>query len=295
MVYDRKVQEYAGKIAGECGVTASLGIDAGEAEKNLETVAGICRFLMSCGADRDALLLAVGGGTVTDVAGLAAALYKRGISVAFVPTTLLSMVDAAYGGKNGVNLDCYKNMVGTFLQPEFVYRDISCLATLPRREFLSGAAELLKTFLIGDASLYAETVDVLRREDIDWRHLDELVGQAVAIKLRIVNADPYDNGERHKLNLGHTFAHAIEWYEHQRGVECPLTHGEAVAIGIIQSASLCNESLAGRLRSDFRACGLPVDLPYPLDELMPAMENDKKNGEGEIRFVLIHDIADITY
>ena len=293
MVYDRNVEEYADRIAGEENIEAAMSIEGGEGFKDIETVLDICRFLLGVGAEKDALLLAVGGGTVTDAAGLAASLYKRGIRVAFIPTTLLSMVDAAYGGKNGVNLDGYKNMVGTFLKPEFVHRDVSVLKTLPRREFVSGSAELLKTFLIGSESLYEEAVGVLSADEIDMDALDRLIGEAVMIKESIVAADPFDTGERHKLNLGHTFAHAIEWYQSTTGASDPMTHGEAVAVGIIQAAAMCDESLAGRLKADFASCGLPVDLPCPIGELMPAMSKDKKNSEGRIGYVLLEKIGKV--
>lgn len=293
MVYDRNVEEYADRIAGEENIEAAMSIEGGEGFKDIETVLDICRFLLGVGAEKDALLLAVGGGTVTDAAGLAASLYKRGIRVAFIPTTLLSMVDAAYGGKNGVNLDGYKNMVGTFLKPEFVHRDVSVLKTLPRREFVSGSAELLKTFLIGSESLYEEAVGVLSADEIDMDALDRLIGEAVKIKESIVAADPFDTGERHKLNLGHTFAHAIEWYQSTTGASDPMTHGEAVAVGIIQAAAMCDESLAGRLKADFASCGLPVELPCPIGELMPAMSKDKKNSEGRIGYVLLEKIGKV--
>ena len=293
MVYDRNVEYYADKVAGESEIEASLGIDAGEAFKDMDTVLDICRFLIGMGADRDSLLLAIGGGTLTDMAGMAASIYKRGIRVAFVPTTLLSMVDAAHGGKNGVNLDGYKNVVGSFLTPEFVHTDVSLLRTLPRREFLSGAAELLKTFLIADASLYEEGVKVLSESKPDYRSLGRLIEEAVKIKEEFVAEDPYDRGVRKKLNLGHTFAHAIEWYERTHDVGDPMTHGEAVAVGIIASAKMCNEALAARLEKDFLSCGLPVSLPYSVEELMPAMRLDKKNSGGQIRYVLLEGIGEV--
>ena len=293
MIYDTNVEGFADGIAGENDVEVSMGIEAGEDFKDMDAVLDICRFLLGVGADRDSLLLAVGGGTVSDTAGLAASLYKRGIRVAFVPTTLLSMVDAAYGGKNAVNLDGYKNIIGSFLQPEFVHRDISVLKTLPRREFVSGSAELLKAFLIGSETLYEEAVGVLSAEKMDWKALDRLIGEAVRIKEEIVAGDPFDKGDRHRLNLGHTFAHAIEWYERSTGVADPMTHGEAVAAGIIRAAGMCDEALAVRLAEDFTACGLPVDIPYPMESLMPAMLGDKKNTEGQIRYVLLEKIGKV--
>jgi len=293
MVYDRSVEDFADKLAEEADIEATMAIEAGEENKTLSLVEDICRFLMAVGADRDALLLGVGGGTTTDAVGLAAAIYKRGIHVAFVPTTLLAMVDAAHGGKNGVNLDACKNALGSFLKPDFVHEDFSVLKTLPQRELRSGTAELLKTFLIADRQLYEEAVQVLSRKSVDLERLGKLVGEAVRIKDEIVSRDPLDRGERHKLNLGHTFAHAIEWYERNNGVRTPMTHGEAVAVGIVQVAKMTSETLASRLAADLSSCGLPTELPYPLEELRPAMLNDKKNKGGDISYVLIEDIGKV--
>lgn len=291
LVYDREVEDFADRLAAGEDIEATMAIEAGEDNKTLDLVEDICRFLLAVEADRDALILGVGGGTTTDAVGLAASLYKRGIHVAFVPTTLLAMVDAAYGGKNGVNLDACKNAIGSFLKPDFVYRDMSVLKTLPRREFLSGAAELLKTFLIADAVLYAKAVEVLSQKTAEPAELERLIDAAVAIKEDIVSKDYLDKGERHKLNLGHTFAHAIEWYERTNGVKSPMTHGEAVAVGIVQAARMGSEALATRIASDFTACGLPTALPYPLEDLWPAMLNDKKNNGGSIGYVVLEDIG----
>lgn len=290
MVYDQNVEDLAQDIACKAGIDVCLGIEATEGCKTLDTVQDICRFLMAFGAERDALLLCVGGGTTSDIAGFAAASYKRGIRWAVIPTTLLSMVDASIGGKTGVNVDCYKNMMGAFHLPEFVCPAYEALLTLPEREYRSGAAEMLKTFLLKDEGLYSKAVEAVAAGSRDIR---ELIDAAAAIKKDIVAADPLEQGERRKLNLGHTFAHAIEWYQHVNCAERPYTHGEAVAIGVVQAARLCNEGLALRLEKDFRRCGLPVELPCSIDDLMPAMEKDKKNLGGEIRFVLINEIGDI--
>ena len=290
VVYDRNVERYAEELAPGFPM---LPVDAGEEHKDMDTVLGICRWLLSSNADRQAVVLAVGGGTLTDMAGFAAGIYKRGIAYANVPTTLLAMVDASIGGKTGVNLDDYKNMIGVFRQPEFTYVFPEALQTLPEREFRSGAAELLKTFIIAGAKDYAKAVKVLSGSPT-VAQMAPLIRAAAAIKEGIVNEDPYDQGRRRVLNLGHTWGHAIEWWQRRNGVEDPYTHGEAVAIGIIQAAmkseaeGLAEKGLADRLREDFTACGLPVELPCPEADLMPAILKDKKGG-----YVLIKEIGEV--
>ena len=290
VVYDRNVERYAEELAPGF---PRLPVDAGEEHKDMDTVLGICRWLLSNNADRQAVVLAVGGGTLTDMAGFAAGIYKRGIAYANVPTTLLAMVDASIGGKTGVNLDDYKNMIGVFRQPEFTYVFPEALQTLPEREFRSGAAELLKTFIIAGEKDYAKAVKVLSGSPT-VAQMAPLIRAAAAIKEGIVNEDPYDQGRRRVLNLGHTWGHAIEWWQRRNGVEDPYTHGEAVAIGIIQAAmkseaeGLAEKGLADRLREDFTACGLPVELPCPEADLMPAILKDKKGG-----YVLIKEIGEV--
>ncbi|MBR6001742.1 MAG: 3-dehydroquinate synthase, partial [Bacteroidales bacterium] len=179
-------------------------LEASEGAKDIETVMEIERAMMEAGVSRGGLVLSVGGGITTDIGGFAASIYKRGIRFANVPTTLLAMVDAAIGGKTGVNLDGYKNMVGVIRQPEFVYIDPAFLQTLPEREVRCGLAEMLKTFLLSDAGLFEEAVAAL--PEIPAR----LILEAGRIKEAIVAEDPFESGRRTILNLGHTFAHAIE-------------------------------------------------------------------------------------
>lgn len=296
VVYDRNVEDYALKIAQG---KPSLAIDASEQNKTMETVLKIDRWLLNAGADRKSLLLCIGGGVTTDIAGFAASIYKRGIRYANVPTTLLAQVDAATGGKTGVNLDSYKNMLGTFQLPEFVHIDTQILRTLPRRELLSGAAELLKTFIIDDSENYNKTLKVLS-EGADPGELEPLVKQAAKIKWKIVKRDPRDEGRRMVLNLGHTYGHAIEWWQRTHGVENPYTHGEAVAIGIAVAAQKSEEQgfakpgLAAKIKADLEYCGLPTALPCPEEDLKEALENDKKSSDGKLNFVFIKDIGSVT-
>lgn len=300
LIHDLNVTSWADILAREIRINARMGVDACEDNKTVDTVTDICRFLLSTGADRDAVLVAMGGGVTTDMAGFAASIYKRGIRFVLVPTTLLSMVDAAHGGKTGVNVDGLKNMVGTFAMPLFTHVDSRFLATLGRREMLCGAAEMLKAFIIGDRERYEEAVRLFSSSTMDWDVLERLIAAAAAIKTDIVGRDRYEKGERRKLNLGHTIGHAIEWYEHRYGIESPHNHGEAVAIGIVAAArmseerGICAPGLADKIAADFSACGLPVGLPYPMEELREAIGKDKKNIGGQPRYVLIKSIGEVT-
>ena len=275
VVYDRNVEWVVKDFPWK-----ALPIETSESRKTLETVEGICRWLVEQNASRSALILAVGGGITTDMAGFAASIYKRGIRYANLPTTLLSQVDAAIGGKTGVNLDGYKNMLGAFRMPEATFISADVLRTLPQRELRSGLAELLKTFLLADGKAY-ETA-------LLHGVTQELILKAARIKEDIVGRDPFEKGERAKLNLGHTFGHAIE---HASAGSIP--HGEAVAMGIILAARLGESlgistiGLSRGLKADFEAAGLPTDCPYPLETLKDAMAKDKKAlGGGKVKFVI---------
>ena len=297
VIYDRNVEPFALKLADG---RPALAITADEDHKTMDTVLDICRWLLAQGAGRDALVWAVGGGITTDMAGFAASIYKRGVRYANYPTTLLSQVDAGVGGKTGVNLDGYKNMIGVTKFPVYTRILPEVLQTLPARELRSGAAEMLKTFIIEDkGGNYDKAVKVLSEPEIDFGALAPLIEAAADVKRRIVDQDPYEEGLRRCLNLGHTFAHAIEWYQHTHGAEDPMTHGEAVAVGIVQAALLserleiCKPGLADKLRADLSACGLPTELPCPAEALEDALWKDKKAEKGIIHFVLIKKIGKV--
>lgn len=307
VVFDRNVSEVVEDIVSHCReVKGSLEIVATEEEKRIDTVMGIVRWLMDKGASRKALVLAVGGGITTDMAGFAACIYKRGVAYANVPTTLLAQVDAAIGGKTGVNVDDYKNMVGVIRQPTFTYICADVLRTLPRRDFLSGAAELVKTFILEDGAPHYEDAVAMLASLRDgtplgavMTELARLVEAAAGVKAGVVSRDEFETGERKKLNLGHTFAHALEHEARRTGTD--LTHGEAVAVGMILAAELSErvgvapEGLAERLRRDFVAAGLPVESPFPVSVLRDAMTKDKK-AEGDIvHFVLMRGIGDVVF
>ena len=296
VVYDENASWVASEVVSALpGIKGSIAIDASEEEKSMETVLLLCRSLMEAGASRKALVLAIGGGITTDLAGFAASIYKRGVRYANLPTTLLAQVDAAIGGKTGVNFDDYKNMLGVIVQPVFTFICADVLRTLPRRDFLSGAAEMLKTFIIENEDGHYEKA--VRRLSGSGEGLQDLVFAAAAVKAGVVSRDPFERGERRKLNLGHTFAHAIEHEARQQGDD--ITHGEAVAMGMILAARLSDATdvstgMEARLTQDFTAVGLPVQCPYPLDVLAAAMDKDKKSEGGLVHFVLPERIGSVV-
>ena len=290
-------------------------VEATEQMKTMDSVLDMCSWLMDKGAGRDAVLLAVGGGITTDMVGFAASIYKRGVRYVSVPTTLLAQVDAGLGGKTGVNFHKYKNMLGAVHQPVFTFLWPAFLRTLPRRDFLSGAAELLKSFIISDEDCrygmavslikgYSEAEDLSAYIKQNETSLAEIIGAAAAVKAGVVTRDPFENGERRTLNLGHTFAHAIETLSQRDQAADPditisrtgndITHGEAVAMGMLMAARLAERvggldvenGLSMRLEADMRACGLAVDCPFAISMMAEAMSKDKKADGEKIHFVL---------
>ncbi len=294
---------------GDVAVRGKYLVGATEESKTMRTVLDICGWLLGSGADRNAFILAVGGGITTDMAGFAASVYKRGVRFAYVPTTLLSQVDAAIGGKTGVNYDSYKNMLGVIRQPEFTYICAPVLESLPQRDLMSGMAELVKSFIIEDNGNYRRAVEFLGamkrdgdcrspfRTDAGGRGLLSLIYEAAAVKAGVVSRDQFETGERRKLNLGHTFAHAIE--KNARSCVDDITHGEAVSMGIVLAAELAEATgtaprgFASGLRNDFIMAALPVDCPYPVESLAEAMKKDKKAENGAVHFILPAGIGDV--
>ena len=297
LVYDRNVAWVAKEIAAGCPLAGMKALDTSEKAKDMATVLDLCSWLLEAGADRSSLLLAVGGGITTDLAGFAACIYRRGIRFAFVPTTLLAQVDAAIGGKTGVNFLDFKNMLGVIRQPEFTFECAQVLRTLPRRDFLSGAAELLKTFLIDNTGNAYEKAVALLSAPADSATLQTLIAAAAKVKAGIVSRDEQERGERRCLNLGHTFAHAIEHEARQAGLD--VAHGEAVAVGILLAARLSEamglapKGLAARLETDWTACGLPTGVPFDPATLTSAMTKDKKAEGDTIHFVLLSSIGQV--
>lgn len=271
----------------------SIVIGLGEENKTLRTLEKIYSELIAMGADRESFILGFGGGIVTDIAGFAASTYMRGLRFGFVATTLLAQVDASVGGKNGVNCDGYKNMVGTFNQPEFVLCDLSVLNTLPEREFRGGLAEIIKSGLIRNAALFElfenNTFDDFRSDET---LLQKAITHAVKVKKTIVDADEKEQGERKLLNLGHTFAHAIEKSTRR------FQHGEAVAIGLLMIAGLSvrmgllSPDTAERIKNVLKRMDLPTDSGIPIETLFDALKSDKKKEGGSVSLILLKGIGD---
>ena len=266
-------------------------VPEGEASKSLATAAGLYDSLASAGAHKTDLVVSFGGGVISDVAGFVAATYHRGMPVAHVPTSLMGQVDAAIGGKTGVNSSYGKNLVGAIHQPLAVVCDVELLATLPEPELRSGLSEVVKYGLIAAPDildLVEQRADSLRDPDV----LLQLVGRSAAIKAGIVALDEREQGVRAHLNYGHTFAHAIE---HARGLGA-VRHGEAVALGMMAAAYLgqetgrLDETAVGRHRSSLEAVGLPVAASLQIEALERAWAHDKKYRDG-VRFVLLRDIG----
>lgn len=268
----------------------------GEEQKNWASLERIVQALAEAGAQRDACVFALGGGVIGDLAGLAAALWMRGIDLVQVPTTLLAMVDSSVGGKTAINLPQGKNLVGAFWQPKAVIADLDTLATLPDREFRAGLAEVVKYGAIRDAEFFHwlehQADALLRRDPVA---LTEAVLRSCRHKAEVVARDEREDGERALLNFGHTFGHALE-AEARYGV---LRHGEAVAIGMVAAArlsaaiGLAAEQDAERLTALLARLGLPTRIPGELDaeRLLARMQLDKKARAGALRLVLWRGIG----
>ena len=262
-------------------------IGRGESAKTLQTVEGIYRRFIELGVDRKSFILAVGGGIVTDVAGFAAATFMRGVGFGFVSTTLLGQIDASVGGKNGVNVDGYKNMAGTFTQPRFVICDPAMLRSLPDREFRAGLAEAVKAAIIADAALFAR-LEEARFEALrsDAALLAGVVSAAVGGKAAIVERDEREAGERRRRNLGHTLAPAIETCSDR------MNHGEAGAVGtaLIADAAVRLGVLApadrDRIRGVLARLGFDLTPPVPVARLLREVGKDKKSEDGVLHVVL---------
>jgi len=264
-------------------------VPEGEQHKTLATVAELYTQFLTAGLDRRSPVLALGGGVIGDMAGFAAATYLRGVPFVQMPTSLLAMVDASVGGKTGVDLPQGKNLVGAFKQPQIVIMDTATLATLPSDEFRAGLGEVVKHGVIGAPRLFAQL------EHEGPASLLQLVADAVRVKVDVVEADPFENGRRATLNLGHTFGHALELVS-----EFTLRHGEAVAIGTAAAARLavalgaCDPALATRIVHLLERLGLPTSAPgYDVDAVYAAMSHDKKRSGKVLRFIIPRALGDV--
>ena len=268
-----------------------LEVPVGEECKDLAIAQQLWESLLEGGADRDTVIVNLGGGCVSDLGGFVAAGYKRGIRYINIPTTLVGMIDAAIGGKTAVNLAGSKNQVGFFHQPEVVCIEPAFLDTLPADEMKGGLCEMLKTLLIGDPDGYESLRGMIAGGNVELP--DNLISTCVEVKSAIVKADPYDKGIRKVLNLGHTFGHAIEAYSHCEG-QLPLSHGLAVGIGMVaafylsvQKLGLAQEVLTAYRQALRQLVALPRYTLRDTENLLAFMRKDKKNAGGDIRCVLL--------
>jgi len=286
---------YAGRVekalqSRRYAVSLAL-IEAGEDHKTMQTISSLWEAFMAAGVERSSTIVALGGGVVSDQAGFAAATYLRGVRWVAAPTTLLGMVDASLGGKTGVDLPQGKNLVGAFHAPALVLADPQTLATLPVAELRSGMAETVKHGLLADPHLLACCAGLKKLDDpqeLETR-MPEIVRRGMAVKIQVIESDPFEQNQRAALNLGHTIGHAIELASGFR-----LRHGEAVAIGMVVEARLAEEmgladaGLSETIAGLLAGLGLPTAIPTDLetDKILRAMELDKKRAGSKVRFAL---------
>jgi 3-dehydroquinate synthase len=270
----------------------TIVIEAGEAFKRQQTVDKIIDQLIELGADRKTTLVGVGGGVVTDITGYVASVYMRGIEFAFVPTTILAMVDAAIGGKNGIDVGVYKNMVGTINQPKFLLYDYSFLQTLPHEQWVNGFAEIIKHACIKDADLFVELQNnSIEKYKTDATLLADLIQKNVSIKTNVVVNDEFENGDRKMLNFGHTFGHAIEnLYQ--------LPHGHAVGIGMVMAAKISEEinnfysDDKQRLLDLLVKYQLPTQFEFDKEKVFSILTKDKKRDGDSMNFILLNKVGE---
>mgnify|MGYP005820314781 CR=1 FL=1 len=274
-----------------------IEFENGEINKNIETCVEIWNVLTELGADRKSLVLNLGGGVVTDLGGFVASTFKRGIDFINIPTTLLAMVDASVGGKNGVDLGNLKNQIGVFNLPVMVLVNTEFLETLPQNEMRSGLAEMLKHGLIFDKNYWEKFLDL---KELDYADFDTLIHRSVAIKNEIVTIDPTEKNIRKSLNFGHTLGHAIESYFLESDQKTTLLHGEAIAVGMILESyiaykkSLLTNAEYVEIKEAIKA--IFDDIAFDTNDIDPILElliHDKKNEYGSIQFALIDGIGNI--
>lgn len=273
-------------------------IPAGETHKTIQTVSGLWEAFIAAGMDRSGTVLALGGGVVSDLAGFAAATYLRGVAWAALPTTLLSMADASLGGKTGFDLPQGKNLIGAFYPPRLVLADFDTLASLPERDLRSGLGEVLKHGVISDPALFQRCVEWQNIADPAERRaaLGEIVRRAMAVKIQVIQQDPYEKGWRAVLNVGHTIGHALELAS-----DFQLYHGEAVGIGMVietrmaEQIGLAEPGLSETIAAALRQIGLPTLPPPGLDaqRILQAVGQDKKRADGKVRFALAKCIGGV--
>lgn len=273
-----------------------IEIPSGEIHKTIDTCCSVWQKLADFGADRKSILLNIGGGVVTDLGGFVASTYKRGIDFINIPTTLLAMVDASVGGKTGVDFGMLKNQIGVIKAPQAVIIHSKFLSTLEKKQFISGYAEMLKHGLIASEEHWNTLGE--QKLNVD----EQLIKASVAIKAAIVSNDPYEQGERKKLNFGHTLGHAIESYFLEKEFKNDLLHGEAIAVGMILESYLSHK-LCGLSKIEMDEIKTVITSFYPKvyidsmehEEILSYMKHDKKNSHGNVNFTLLTAIGHAVF
>lgn len=288
VITDEKVGKlYADQIASEVNAVAVLTFPCGEKHKTMDTVSDLLEKLARLKLTRGDLIVALGGGIVGDVVGFTAACFLRGIKFVQIPTTLLAMVDSSVGGKTGVNLTSGKNLAGAFHQPSAVLCDSDFLKTLPDEEIKNGLGEVIKYGCIEDKSLF----EALEKGGLN--NIDEIISRCVSIKADIVSRDEFDNGDRQKLNFGHTLGHAVE-----KATDFKIPHGQAVGIGMVlitrwaEEKGLTKKGCANRIQNLLEKLGMPYEIDVDIKSLWQITSNDKKKRGKKLTLVLIKDIGE---
>ncbi len=270
-----------------------IEIESGEINKNLETCIGVWNAITELGGDRKSILITLGGGVITDLGGFVASCFKRGIDFVNIPTTLLSMVDASVGGKTGVDLGVLKNQIGLFANPEMVIVDADYLTTVAPREIKSGTAEIIKYGLTYDIKLFNQI-----KNNTDLK-ISDLIFRSVEIKNEVVLQDPKEKNLRKILNFGHTLGHAIESFYLESEDKENLTHGEAIAIGMVCESYMSYKLLGFSLKKVNEVKDLVLSiytktnlLEQDFSAILELLKHDKKNVNGQVNFVLLNDYED---
>jgi 3-dehydroquinate synthase len=286
LITDEKILlSHAAKLKGWNAIV----LKSGEENKTQEVVDSLIEQLIELGADRQTCLVGIGGGVITDITGYTASIYMRGIKFGFVPTSLLAMVDAAIGGKNGVDMGVYKNMVGTIRQPSFLLYDYSFLNSLPESEWINGFAEIIKHACIKDARMFRLLEETeLAKLKKNKKLLSQIIEANARIKTKIVQEDEFEKGDRRLLNFGHTLGHALEkLYE--------LPHGQAVSLGMTAACEFSHElssfNDSQRVIDVLDKYGLPTDAEFDKAKVFEILKKDKKKEKDFINYVLLDKIG----
>lgn len=288
IITDKNIEKHYAKVFPEAPF---FSINPGEPSKQLGYIESIYRWLLENNADRSSFILGIGGGVVCDIAGFVASTYMRGVEFGFVSTSLLSQVDASVGGKNGVDLDGYKNIIGTFTQPRFVLCDTRLLKTLPHEELVNGFAEMVKHALISDIKLFEQLEhDCIALLNLNQPETSKHIAESIRVKASIVTADERESGIRKLLNFGHTWGHAVETLT-------GISHGKAVSIGMEFASRLSMEKGLISNREYLRiinllqSFGLPTCMNIEPSRVFKALVKDKKRNANSIDFVLLMGIG----